>query len=41
VLLKIVCLLTCRMLALAVLAALVFRHDLAKDAELLVLRRRS
>ena len=34
-LLKIVCLLTCRVLGLAVL---VFRGDLAKDAELLVLR---
>ena len=34
-LLKIVYLLTCRMLSLAVL---VFRSDLAKDAELLVLR---
>jgi hypothetical protein len=33
--LKIVCLLTCRVLSLAVL---VFRSDLAKDAELLVLR---
>ena len=35
VLLKIVYLLTCRVLGLAVL---VFRSDLAKDAELLVLR---
>ena len=35
VLLKIVCLLTCRVLGLAVL---VFRGDRAKDAELLVLR---
>jgi len=35
VLLKIVYLLTCRVLGLAVL---VFRGDLAKDAELLVLR---
>jgi putative transposase len=35
VLLKIVCLLTCRVLSLAVL---VFPSDLAKDAELLVLR---
>jgi putative transposase len=35
VLLKIVCLLVCRLLGLAVL---VFRKDLAKDAELLVLR---
>jgi len=35
VLLKIVCLLTCRMLGMAVL---VFRGDRAKDAELLVLR---
>jgi hypothetical protein len=35
VLLKIVCLLTCRVLSLAVLA---FRDDRAKDAELLVLR---
>ena len=34
-LLKIVCLLTCRVLGLAIL---VFRSDLAKDAELLVLR---
>jgi putative transposase len=36
VLLKIVYLLTCRVLSLAVLA---FRGDLAKDAELLVLRQ--
>ena len=35
VLLKIVCLLTCRVLGLAVLIS---RRDLAKDAELLVLR---
>ena len=35
VLLKIVCLLTCRMPGMAVL---VFRGDRAKDAELLVLR---
>jgi putative transposase len=38
VLLKIVYLLTCRMLGLAVL---VFRSDLAKDAELLVLRHQN
>ncbi len=37
-LLKIVYLLTCRVLSLAVLAVLAFRGDLAKDAELLVLR---